>query len=135
MGSRPDPPPPRPTTHASMQGEGDAMEIYNTVSAWNPLGTVWAEQFPALITYLIDSARRDLVQYNPELPVLLGVQKVTGRDRVYPWIGVIRNLTLELNLPNVLKVDMEVRGSERMSLYSREGGGVLGGTGQGHVVR
>jgi hypothetical protein len=33
------------------------MQIYNSASDWNPQGTVWSEQFGAIMTRLITTAR------------------------------------------------------------------------------
>ncbi|KAJ9534700.1 hypothetical protein QJQ45_013059 [Haematococcus lacustris] len=90
-----------------MLGEGDAMTIYNWNSAWNPQGVMWSYSFNSLMTRLITTARARLAQYHPLLPVALSLQAVTGRDRVYPYISVIREQTQAMQLPNLVKADME----------------------------
>ncbi|KAL6755083.1 SGNH hydrolase-type esterase domain-containing protein [Haematococcus lacustris] len=90
-----------------MLGEGDAMTIYNWNSAWNPQGVMWSYSFNSLMTRLITAARARLAQYHPLLPVAISLQAVTGRDRVYPYISVIREQTQAMQLPNLVKADME----------------------------
>ncbi|KAJ9534661.1 hypothetical protein QJQ45_002925 [Haematococcus lacustris] len=90
-----------------MLGEGDAMTIYNWNSAWNPQGVMWSYSFNSLMTRLITTARARLAQYHPLMPVAISLQAVTGRDRVYPYISVIREQTQAMQLPNLVKADME----------------------------
>ncbi|GFH21817.1 SASA domain-containing protein, partial [Haematococcus lacustris] len=90
-----------------IQGEGDAMTIYNSISAWNPQGIPWAYQYNPLMTRLIATARAQLVQWHPLLPVAISLQAVTDRDRVFPLISVIRDQTQAMLMPNLVMADME----------------------------
>ncbi|KAL6751352.1 SGNH hydrolase-type esterase domain-containing protein [Haematococcus lacustris] len=90
-----------------MLGEGDAMTIYNSISAWNPQGIPWAYQYNPLMTRLIATARAQLVQWHPLLPVAISLQAVTDRDRVFPLISVIRDQTQAMLMPNLVMADME----------------------------
>ncbi len=64
----------------------------------------WSADFQAMVTYL----RTELVKYNPELPVVLAVQRVAGRDRVYPFIGQVKQQQEAVVMSNVMKAQMEV---------------------------
>lgn len=90
-----------------MLGEGDAMLIYNTVSAYNPDGTVWSSYFGLLMSGMLEFLREELQDLNPNLPIIIALQAVQNRQRVYPWIESIRNQTIVMDLPNLVKADME----------------------------
>ena len=65
-----------------IEGEGTAMPMYNTPL---PIFPIWGADFIAMVNGL----RSDLATWNPHLPVLLGVQRVLGRDRVFPYISQV----------------------------------------------
>jgi hypothetical protein len=66
----------------------------------------WAQDFD----YMVSQLRADLAAWNAHLPVVLGVQRVADRDRVYPWIGSIKQQQQGVQTANVLKAQMEVGG-------------------------
>eukprot|EP00955_Chlamydomonas_euryale_P059483 357392-Chlamydomonas_euryale.AAC.55 len=84
-----------------MEGEGTAMTQYNREH--EPIAETWSQDFTSTLTRL----RHDLSMYNPCLPVVLAVQKVGDRERVYPLIGTVRKQQQELKIQNCFKADME----------------------------
>jgi len=88
-------------------GEGDAMYINNFPTTYNPAGMFWSGQFGVLMKNMIETARQDLAPYNSLLPVTIALQAITNRDRVFPFLGVVREQIAALDLPNLVKGDME----------------------------
>ena len=83
-----------------MEGEGSAMAQYNTPVN---IASLWTSDFMAMVNGL----RTDLAEFNPGLPVVLAVQRVANRSRVYPLIGQIKAQQENLTMPNLLKARME----------------------------
>ncbi len=64
---------------AVLQGEGDAMLIYNQLSDYNPTGRVWSEVFGLLMSTMLNFLRKELADLNPNLPVIIALQvRVAG---------------------------------------------------------
>lgn len=78
------------------------MTQYNQASF---IAGSWAANF----TTMVNALRTELSVYNAALPIVLGVQRVAGRNRVYPYIGLVKQQQQSLVLPNLLKAQMEVR--------------------------
>ena len=83
-----------------MEGEGSAMTKYN--SPVN-IASLWTTDFMAMVNGL----RTDLAEFNPSLPVILAIQRVANRSRVYPLIGQIKAQQEKLTMTNLLKARME----------------------------
>eukprot|EP00955_Chlamydomonas_euryale_P110353 365994-Chlamydomonas_euryale.AAC.19 len=52
--------------------------------------------------------RADLAALNPLLPVVLAVQRIAGRDRVFPFIAQVKQRQEGMALANMLRATMEV---------------------------
>jgi hypothetical protein len=83
-----------------MEGEGSAMTQYNTPIN---IASLWTSDFEAMVNGL----RTDLAEFNPGLPVILAIQRVANRSRVYPLIGQIKAQQEKVTMPNLLKARME----------------------------
>ncbi|GAX78232.1 hypothetical protein CEUSTIGMA_g5674.t1 [Chlamydomonas eustigma] len=83
-----------------IEGEGTAMPMYNDPY---PIAATWSSNF----TTMVQGLRKDLAMYNPNLAVLLGVQRIDNRDRVYPLIGLVKQQQQAIVLPNLMKSQME----------------------------
>jgi len=64
---------------------------------------LWTTDFIAMVNGL----RSDLAQFNPTLPVILAVQRIANRSRVYPLIGQIKAQQENITMTNLLKARME----------------------------
>ena len=82
------------------EGEGTAMPIWNNPI---PIWPSWASDFTKMVTGM----RSALSAYNPNLAVLLGVQRVDGRDTIFPYISQIKQQQQDIVLPNLMKSQME----------------------------
>lgn len=83
-----------------MEGEGSAMTQYNTPIN---IASLWQSDFVAMVNGL----RTDLAEFNPSLPVILAIQRVANRSRVYPLLGEIKAQQENVTMPNLLKARME----------------------------
>ncbi|KAG1658763.1 hypothetical protein FOA52_001305 [Chlamydomonas sp. UWO 241] len=81
-----------------VQGEGDATIV---------AGRTHAAMYGVHMERLIGTVRAELSAYHPQLPFIMAVQSTTGRDRVLPFIDLVRRHQLALEMPGLLKVDME----------------------------
>lgn len=89
----------------------------------NFIAAHWLTDF----TSMVDALRVDLGLLNANLPVVLGVQRIAGRERVYPLMGIIKEQQQALNMSNLLKVQMEVRGGSWRTVKGKDGTGGAGG--------
>lgn len=78
------------------------MTQYNQASF---IAGSWATDF----TTMVNALRTELSVYNAALPIVLGVQRIADRDRVYPYISLVKQEQQAIALPNLLKAQMEVR--------------------------
>ncbi|KAG1677037.1 hypothetical protein FOA52_001206 [Chlamydomonas sp. UWO 241] len=84
-----------------IEGEGSAMDLYN--SPENPIAHTWADTFRSMVLQI----RSDLAYLNPCLPVVMAVQRIADRNRVFPLIDVVKAQQQAVDMPNVFKADME----------------------------
>jgi|LauGreSBDMM110SN_4_FD.fasta_scaffold144618_1 hypothetical protein len=68
-----------------------------------PIWPAWASDF----TKMVAGLRSDLAAYNPNLAVLLGIQRVSGRDTIFPYISQIKQQQQNVVLPNLIRAQME----------------------------
>jgi hypothetical protein len=81
-----------------VQGEGDATIV---------AGRTHAAMYGVNMERLVNTVRAELSAYHPQLPVVMAVQSTTGRDKVLPFIDLVRRHQQVLEMPGLLKVDME----------------------------
>ena len=67
--------------------------------------------------------RVDLGLLNANLPVVLGVQRIVGRERVYPLMDIIKEQQQAHNMGKLLKVQIEVRGRSWCTGEGKDGTG------------
>ena len=82
---------------ACVQGESDATFL------------LWSQQYAAQFTTLVAQVRATFAVYNPNLAVVLGVVSDQEPANLLPYISVVRQQQLAVNIPNVYTVDTEVR--------------------------
>jgi len=84
-----------------MEGEGSALAKNNRLSTYLSFG--WDSDFGRMMLGL----RADLAALNPLLPVVLAVQRIAGRDRVFPFIAQVKQRQEGMALANMLRATME----------------------------
>mmetsp|Transcript_6239 Transcript_6239/g.13664 ORF Transcript_6239/g.13664 Transcript_6239/m.13664 type:complete len:264 (-) Transcript_6239:416-1207(-) len=103
-----------------VQGESDALPEEPAPGKTRKAGKLVALQYGSNFTEFLGSARADLSKYHAELPCIMAVMSTKQREAKMPYIDIVRQQQMELDIPGVFKVDMQ-----GFEFYPQQPGGDL----------